>query len=187
MLLLRGATGNSGNGTKLLSFNTCSSCEEQLPKTVPAFDNQRFNTCSSCEEQLEIERKRLQQSVSIHAPLARSNPLINLLWRVTLFQYMLLLRGATMYKSSCALTVPVSIHAPLARSNYYARFIPKPFPSFNTCSSCEEQHCSQMRESRGKSFNTCSSCEEQLLWIYSRCQANCFNTCSSCEEQQIYS
>ena len=34
------------------SFNTCSSCEEQLGTSGFVTVNFRFNTCSSCEEQL---------------------------------------------------------------------------------------------------------------------------------------
>ena len=76
MLLLRGATGDAvRNGLRKHGFNTCSSCEEQLAK--------KYNG-------------RSKYVVSIHAPLARSN------WSTTnnkripkMFQYMLLLRGAT--------------------------------------------------------------------------------------------
>ena len=57
-----------------------------------------FNTCSSCEEQLVIIFIPPYVSrVSIHAPLARSNFLDQLLLNYSKkFQYMLLLRGATL-------------------------------------------------------------------------------------------
>ena len=78
-------------------FNTCSSCEEQHDCPVLLFLLcQSFNTCSSCEEQPQVLRdSQSPQSVSIHAPLARSNlRLLQVCQRST-----------------------VSIHAPLARSN----------------------------------------------------------------------
>ncbi len=57
----------------------------------------RFNTCSSCEEQRFRAFK-----VSI----------------ISQFQYMLLLRGATVVNKSDEPPEEVSIHAPLARSNF---------------------------------------------------------------------
>ena len=100
-----------------------------------------FNTCSSCEEQQTPCR---------------------VVYIVSLFQYMLLLRGATRASAACSATHGVSIHAPLARSNSlrsasFARF---EF-SFNTCSSCEEQHAASITGEMMMGFNTCSSCEEQ--------------------------
>ena len=104
----------------------------------------RFNTCSSCEEQLFVcVGKAAGAIVSIHAPLARSNTIVNTLpfralfqymlllrgatspvrftsWNAA-FQYMLLLRGATRVKHLCKCKPVVSIHAPLARSNQAAR------------------------------------------------------------------
>ena len=56
-----------------------------------------FNTCSSCEEQLDAFGDNIDGDfVSIHAPLARSNSHSDT-WTLTRkpFQYMLLLRGAT--------------------------------------------------------------------------------------------
>ena len=75
MLLLRGAT--------------------RFPRPRRSFP--RFNTCSSCEEQLPVRlRIVVLQHVSIHAPLARSNSrTVEDLARSLSFQYMLLLRGAT--------------------------------------------------------------------------------------------
>ena len=56
--------------------------------------------------------------VSIHAPLARSNATGKRPTREVMFQYMLLLRGATMgLRSNGSHGGGVSIHAPLARSN----------------------------------------------------------------------
>ena len=78
------------------------------------------------------------------------------------FQYMLLLRGATPAANDFQLFPVVSIHAPLARSNEHSRKMSDKALCFNTCSSCEEQQ----RKNNGidvlNSFNTCSSCEEQL-------------------------
>ena len=104
----------SGNG-----FNTCSSCEEQRDESRRGAEHSEgFNTCSSCEEQrggLAVWRQHTEFQymlllrgatfgdriiqrgpiVSIHAPLARSNP----------------------SPGSRCHPHPVSIHAPLARSN----------------------------------------------------------------------
>ena len=141
MLLLRGATRRSRcrcsgrrfntcssceeqravrRGVRLRGgFNTCSSCEEQLPRNTSSTQFSCFNTCSSCEEQLGIPVLTAGLTVSIHAPLARSNirpAVLNLHIRsfntcssceeqrvdfevfavfFHKFQYMLLLRGAT--------------------------------------------------------------------------------------------
>ena len=80
-----------------------------------------------------MSRRLLLQrpSVSIHAPLARSN-------------FCLLFLSAVV--------LPVSIHAPLARSNF--KFI-KPLPyafRFNTCSSCEEQQTVTLLDLRKTQF-----------------------------------
>ena len=123
-------------------------------------------------------------SVSIHAPLARSNRKGTKVFRCSSFQYMLLLRGATS-----------SPRTPASSDT-----------CFNTCSSCEEQRLSPQTSCVRFCFNTCSSCEEQrtvtlpsrMLTAFQymlllrgatspRTPASsdtCFNTCSSCEEQQ---
>ena len=90
-----------------------------------------FNTCSSCEEQL-----------------ARSG------WTrcASMFQYMLLLRGATAHRCETFILLRVSIHAPLARSNPPRR----------------------LRHPRGDRFNTCSSCEEQVKGCIIRVVLNSF-------------
>ena len=56
-----------------------------------------------------------------------------------MFQYMLLLRGATTRFVDCKDVECVSIHAPLARSNDCGRPGGTVAGRFNTCSSCEEQ------------------------------------------------
>ena len=96
MLLLRGATTmDRGNGCKASCFNTCSSCEVQR------------ENCGS----------KLVFYVSIHAPLARSNSCEIVEFMRLMFQYMLLLRGATKAGRKARRKEGVSIHAPLARSN----------------------------------------------------------------------
>ena len=103
-------------------FNLCSSCEEQLEVPEGDDDGACFNTCSSCEEQRQSKLAfPVVNVVSIHAPLARSNALDGKMNVVSgAFQYMLLLRGATLlFARACELNV-VSIHAPLARSNAHA-------------------------------------------------------------------
>ena len=143
MLLLRGATFPTHRAYQIANgFNTCSSCEEQ--HTFPDFPI-------------------FQLSVSIHAPLARSN-----------------IRSSIPIERSM-----VSIHAPLARSNFKGLFVNLQRSRFNTCSSCEEQ-LNARRKAKGerKCFNTCSSCEEQLRKLRKQTGFPRFNTCSSCEEQQ---
>ena len=124
-----------------IGFNTCSSCEEQpYRKPLMSSPMPRFNTCSSCEEQRNFLCNRFTIYVSIHAPLARSNlyrdaktktarmfqymlllrgatPTLGYSPSNYEFQYMLLLRGATQKYSSGPEERNVSIHAPLARSN----------------------------------------------------------------------
>ena len=56
-----------------------------------------------------------------------------------MFQYMLLLRGATGHASLVNSCIAVSIHAPLARSNKTDESTYRRRTRFNTCSSCEEQ------------------------------------------------
>ena len=117
MLLLRGAkTSRRKRLRHKMSFNTCSSCEEQSAEEVKAFVEKfqymlllrgamprlsrglitmSFNTCSSCEEQHVLHRENNRERVSIHAPLARSNFSRRISSISFSFQYMLLLRGAT--------------------------------------------------------------------------------------------
>ena len=73
---------------------------------------------------------------------------------------MLLLRGATCNPLDRNTCYTVSIHAPLARSNI-TRKRKRVNSSFNTCSSCEEQHVTPELSLIDTGFNTCSSCEEQ--------------------------
>ena len=62
------------DGLEFRGFNTCSSCEEQHSQCSELCPTDRFNTCSSCEEQLSSRSfSVVVSSVSIHAPLARSN------------------------------------------------------------------------------------------------------------------
>ena len=70
------------------------------------------------------------RSVSIHAPLARSNQLPPAVIVSLEFQYMLLLRGATSCQDNCQDHRNVSIHAPLARSNQFTFFFDKHYCLF---------------------------------------------------------
>ncbi len=192
----------------LIRFNTCSSCEEQRDCSEIFFDfRKRFNTCSSCEEQPVVITDRYfnfevsihaplarsnfvlvagkkETGVSIHAPLARSNKSQTYKRREKMFQYMLLLRGAT--PGSRRLN-------PLSKFQYMLLLrgatalwciLPQERKRFNTCSSCEEQlEALKARRVFNDSFNTCSSCEEQLNRRRNHCNRLRFNTCSSCEEQ----
>ena len=119
MLLLRGATFEVVSSADLNEVSIHAPLARSNPRRCRSRRDRRgFNTCSSCEEQLPI--------FIVFSPLL-------------MFQYMLLLRGATFSQ-------------PKERNQ----------TRFNTCSSCEEQLGSIppgiVPESR---FNTCSSCEEQ--------------------------
>ena len=147
-------------------------------------------------------------SVSIHAPLARSNTKVlchgpfgefqymlllrgatrHVILRATYaveFQYMLLLRGATLRTALRAISEYVSIHAPLARSNTITTLL--------SALSTPFQYMLLLRGATGfcrgaaagvtPGFNTCSSCEEQPGMCSSTIRRRRFNTCSSCEEQ----
>ena len=145
-------------------------------------------------------------SVSIHAPLARSNdrsaarrssvfrfqhaPLARSNRRsarscadLSQFQYMLLLRGATgefrssLPRLSCFNTCS-SCEEQQENLPTYADLV-----GFNTCSSCEEQLAIKPDNRGGTSFNTCSSCEVQPGQIAQKERSLCLNTCSSCEVQ----
>ena len=191
-----------------MSFNTCSSCEEQHDCDLYGSAPKGFNTCSSCEEQLEGETGfPALLAVSIHAPLARSNSSPSSLssnscsfqymlllrgatirtCRIPLFlrfQYMLLLRGATPMAIEGSCCVTVSIHAPLARSNYFGGVIEFGDEVSIHAPLARSNYRHQRSVITFICFNTCSSCEEQLAFrINSNQRAEGFNTCSSCEEQ----
>ena len=106
-----------------LSFNTCSSCEEQLIRVRRSTGNRRFNTCSSCEEQrgrfTTLERRCLFQYMLLLRGATRKR---RKTMSITTFQYMLLLRGATFRGLREPRFGQVSIHAPLARSNISGNF-----------------------------------------------------------------
>ena len=84
-----------------------------------------------------------------------------------LFQYMLLLRGATSKFSAPSACPCVSIHAPLARSNssfalsFQHRVVSIHAPLARSNNVKHDNLCYQT------GFNTCSSCEEQLRAIIS--------------------
>ena len=97
MLLLRGATFFSHLSSAATRFNTCSSCEEQQCRAAGCCDDHLFQYmlllrgATFCTEKPFIDI-----SVSIHAPLARSNSTRTIAYYLhPSFQYMLLLRGAT--------------------------------------------------------------------------------------------
>ena len=120
MLLLRGATtARASCGRAPLRFNTCSSCEEQQPSPASGGAKKSFNTCSSCEEQLGEAHQAFAFNGFQYMLLLRGATL-GLKWRdfVRKFQYMLLLRGATSFTTCQRGRFSVSIHAPLARSNF---------------------------------------------------------------------
>ena len=97
MLLLRGATSSASLWTAAACFNTCSSCEEQLRWTRrKAHTEFRFNTCSSCEEQHAVPDRITFQLQFQYMLLLRGATLRGYLSQLrSKFQYMLLLRGAT--------------------------------------------------------------------------------------------
>ena len=176
------------NGTRC--FNTCSSCEEQQGAGVHNFFDKRvsihaplarsnlpelsvvhallcFNTCSSCEEQRKPSGVRGGLDVSIHAPLARSNP------GVTYtpagdnpFQYMLLLRGATISGAVSDSVSRFQYMLLLRGATPTGRLTKGNHHGFNTCSSCEEQPSRPSQTNHPAGFNTCSSCEEQRRRVH---------------------
>ena len=186
MLLLRGATRARWRGAcGIPGFNTCSSCEEQPASRPEPPSPGCFNTCSSCEEQLERQKGfrveiLFQYMLLLRGATARGTPCP----RDPAFQYMLLLRGAT--------------HMLIHNAHRSLRF--------NTCSSCEEQLRTCGRSIRRTWFQymlllrgatedgvqggfivvvsihaplaRSNFCFAFFSWFYI-----CFNTCSSCEEQ----
>ena len=110
-------------------FNTCSSCEEQLSSPIRSSCNWGFNTCSSCEEQqvrvCHVQNRRFlfQYMLLLRGATVTRLPKPS----SVLFQYMLLLRGATRRGRLCRRRYhQVSIHAPLARSNLlFSRAVPQ--------------------------------------------------------------
>ena len=104
------------------SFNTCSSCEEQLSRAVSGALSSSFNTCSSCEEQLDKAHdvfrvfKLFQYMLLLRGATTWNGVVASLTF---VFQYMLLLRGATFLSYLPSSELQVSIHAPLARSNFF--------------------------------------------------------------------
>ena len=145
-------------------------------------------------------------AVSIHAPLARSNR------RASkspppfeLFQYMLLLRGAT--RKSAHLCGPRRFQYMLllrgatcnqagqpGRNKFQYMLLLRgatgcaypPSSKWSVSIHTPLARCngsSWHQGGRVKCFNTCSSCEEQLIFTGRTRRAGRFNTCSSCVEQ----
>ena len=127
--------------SRCLSFNTCSSCEEQPSRSTRTLSSSCFNTCSSCEEQRSSSWR-----TSTHST----------------FQYMLLLRGATFCGGGETGDFDVSIHAPLARSNAVVVVSRGKFSWFQYMLLLRGATCTaSWTPGRSRCFNTCSSCEEQ--------------------------
>ena len=168
MLLLRGATGFPLlNYTKkgvsihaplarsnlmtlspespVVSFNTCSSCEEQLAlKTPGTFSHtfqymlllrgatrlskpclfwRCFNTCSSCEEQRRRLRWRAMRRSGFNTCSSCEEQRKRNSQKLKGYQVSIHapLARSNFGKRPCPCHFPVSIHAPLARSNCHAR------------------------------------------------------------------
>ena len=130
----------------------------------------RFNTCSSCEEQRCQAQYKITTTVFQYMLLLRGATPSRLDCKYArLFQYMLLLRGATEEKRPYYSTIKVSIHAPLARSNRVSHIsrirrvvsIHAPLARSNGSR--------QLHSERRRCFNTCSSCEEQLSCLRYLC------------------
>ena len=122
-------------------FNTCSSCEVQQVDTGSLSSEERFNTCSSCEVQRRLFPRGCELDyVSIHAPLARSTGPFSPPHFSTLFQYMLLLRGATRTpRFSTKRTFPFQYMLLLRGATRAGMLAYAYAKGFNTCSSCEVQ------------------------------------------------
>ena len=168
MLLLRGATCNTALISLGNCFNTCSSCEEQ-PAPIFYMSNVAvsFNTCSSCEEQREGRRGQgLLFRFNTCSSCEEQRSAINAYGSAPLFQYMLLLRGATHARQQCT-PEPAFQYMLLLRgatSDIAQAFYVD--SGFNTCSSCEEQLIKKRLPRLREGFNTCSSCEEQLYRLF---------------------
>ena len=100
------------------------------------------------------------------------------------FQYMLLLRGATVGPLQKREARVVSIHAPLARSNNTVLSGTIISSRFNTCSSCEEQLRRNMTLPRPKMFQYMLLLRGATASVIAINAPHRFNTCSSCEEQR---
>ena len=183
--LARSNRRRTGSVISIRSFNTCSSCEEQLSRVsvIPVTDMFQYMlllrgaTCSS---------SRISASLSFQYMLLARGATETMQLRSSgrTFQYMLLLRGATHHSIPAVLPPDVSIHAPLARSNSRRRVPARKYKRFNTCSSCEEQPVPAPGSAHPCRFNTCSSQEEQPLPDANSLTRTSFNTCSSQEEQR---
>ena len=163
MLLLRGATALRDHRLHVPAVSIHAPLARSNGRRSKSYRRiLGFNTCSSCEEQHKmIASQEPRYEFQYMLLLRGATPMFLQPRRCMPFQYMLLLRGATP-----ADTHPSADHC-----------------SFNTCSSCEEQHFSldkfpadflfqYMLLLRGATyvrlgntyfigFNTCSSCEEQ--------------------------
>ena len=123
-------------------FNPRSSCEEQRPAGAAAFVAAYFNPRSSCEEQQDCCGALWQWGkISIHAPHARSNVLIQ---PSAGCPHRISIHAPHARSNSSSRTQgrrhAISIHAPHARSNYLLTFlIVEILHYFNPRSSCEEQ------------------------------------------------
>ena len=131
-------TGRRGHGTR--SFNTCSSCEEQLPELKHIALLNRFNTCSSCEE---------QQARFALCSLPDA------------FQYMLLLRGATRWRRSGAPTSKRFNTCSSCEEQLVFGKLRTAAQRFQYMLLLRGATRTNKRRKARRSFNTCSSCEEQ--------------------------
>ena len=132
MLLLRGATVGSDCVLLFVRVSIHAPLARSNKDTqILVFRSERFNTCSSCEEQPAggSVAKRVSKFQYMLLLRGATKPVAPHK-RKTEFQYMLLLRGATQRFCTAGLRGVVSIHAPLARSNIISRHViilEKPF------------------------------------------------------------
>ena len=206
MLLLRGATFTTARSLLAGSFNTCSSCEEQLILILrrkgsstfqymlllrgATIDTSQefhieigFNTCSSCEEQQTGFPAVPPDEVSIHAPLARSNSEAHTFCKIYAVSIHAPLARSNWERAVYCEAKAVSIHAPLARSNPESVKAIRKDTTFQYMLLLRGATQQKHRNLQGNRFNTCSSCEEQHAFAAQRPDHRRFNTCSSCEEQ----
>ena len=207
--LARSNRRRTGSVISIRSFNTCSSCEEQLSRVsvIPVTD--MFQYMLLLRGATSLWTFRIRQRLFQYMLLLRgATETMQLRSSGRTFQYMLLLRGATHHSIPAVLPPDVSIHAPLARSNSRAPAGRAALRCFNTCSSCEEQLRTDARLSFCLGFQYMlllrgatrlgdyvtpaetvsihaplarSKSRVVLFGLYSIR----FNTCSSCEEQLV--
>ena len=156
--------GCSGGRAFHFCFNTCSSCEEQLKFFSAFLRFLGFNTCSSCEEQLPEAGTLLTGNVFQYMLLLRGATSIEKMRQLCNdgFQYMLLLRGATHWAGDHSGLCEFQYMLLLRGATWRWRFGKAGAWTFQYMLLLRgATGAASDRQRRDSRFNTCSSCEEQ--------------------------